>query len=343
MTINNIEHRIVIAGCGSMGRAWAKHALERPNARIVGLVDLYESSARAFAEHFNLDVPIFADVNEALNAVNPTLLFNITTPENHYAITSAAIARGIAVFSEKPMAASMVECRELAAEASSARVPFAVMQNRRFLPHTRAISDFVRGGGIGAIGSIHADFFLGPHFGGFRDLMDHPLILDMAIHTFDQARQICGAVPVSVYCHEYNPPGSWYATGSSAVAIFEMSDGSVFTYRGSWSAEGFATSWEADWRVIGEKGTVCWDGATAPRCEVVDEAQPASFVRQVKHVEIPIDWQGRNAHDGCLDEMFAALEEGRPAETAYSDNVHSMAMVFGAIESAKSGKKIQLM
>ena len=40
--------------------------------------------------------------------------------------------------------------------------------------------------------------------------MESPLILDMAIHTFDQARFITGADPVSVYCHEFNPPGSWY-------------------------------------------------------------------------------------------------------------------------------------
>ena len=30
--------------------------------------------------------------------------------------------------------------------------------------------------------------------------MEHVLLLDMAIHTFDQARLITGADPVSVYC-----------------------------------------------------------------------------------------------------------------------------------------------
>ena len=61
-----------------------------------------------------------------------------------------------------------------------------------------------------------ADFFIGAHFGGFRDEMAHVLLLDMAIHTFDQARKILGADPVSVYCHEFNPAGSWYAGASSA-------------------------------------------------------------------------------------------------------------------------------
>jgi predicted dehydrogenase len=92
----------------------------------------------------------------------------------------------------------------------------SVMQNHRYLKKIHT---------IGTVGSVHADFFLVPHFGGFRDLMDSPLILDMAIHTFDQARLITEANPVSVYCHEFNPPGSWYKGNASVICIFEMSDG----------------------------------------------------------------------------------------------------------------------
>ena len=50
--------------------------------------------------------------------------------------------------------------------------------------------------------------------------MPHVLLLEMAIHTFDAARLILGADPVSVYCKEWNPPGSWYKQNASAVAIF---------------------------------------------------------------------------------------------------------------------------
>src|SRR5581483_10997567 len=128
---------------------------------------------------------------------------------------------------------------------------YSVMQNRRYLKQIRAFRDLLASEAIGTVGSIHADFFLGPHFGGFRDAMESPLIVDMAIHTFDQARFITGADPASVYCHEFNPPGSWYEGNASAICIFEMSDGSVFSYRGSWCAEGLNTSWESDWRVTG--------------------------------------------------------------------------------------------
>ena len=75
---------------------------------------------------------------------------------------------------------------------------------------------------------VNVDMFLGAHFTGFRNTMDHPLLVDMAIHTFDEARYLLSeARPVLAYCQEFNPPNSWYKGDASAVAVFEMSDGSV--------------------------------------------------------------------------------------------------------------------
>ncbi|CAG7640804.1 D-apiose dehydrogenase [Paenibacillus solanacearum] len=335
-------HNIVVAGCGGMAKTWVEYAVQRENATIVGLVDLREESARAMADRFGLDVPLFTELGQALSETGANLVFDVTIPESHKQVVSTALSHGCDVFGEKPMAASLEEARELVSLAQRTGRQFAVMQNRRYLPNIRALRGAIDAGTIGTVGTVHADFFIGAHFGGFRDLMDSPLILDMAIHTFDQARWITGANPISVYCHEFNPPGSWYKGNASAICIFEMSDGSVFCYRGSWCAEGFRTPWEADWRVIGSKGTAIWAGGASPVCEVVDETKEPAFHRPLTRVEVPVTWQGREGHHGCLDEMFAAREEGRNAETECSDNIHSVAMVFGAIESAKKGVKIAL-
>ena len=40
--------------------------------------------------------------------------------------------------------------------------------------------------------------------------------------------------------------------------------------------------------------------------------------------------------------MFAAIAAGRPAETSYPDNIKSLAMVFGAIESARRGERVEI-
>jgi len=335
-----IEHKIVVVGCGAMSNAWLDYAEQRKNAEIVGLVDVNIETAKAMAERRNLKVPIFSGLSEALKVTEGNLVFDVTIPAAHKQITKTALQANCHVFGEKPMAENLEDAKEVLHIAQQSEKKYAVMQNRRYLTQIRALESLLSTGTIGQVGSIHADFFLGPHFGGFRDLMDHPLILDMAIHTFDQARFISGADPVSVYCHEYNPPGSWYKGNASAVCIFEMSDGSVFSYCGSWCAEGLHTSWEGDWRITGSKGTVKWDGMNMPVCEVIDESKPTEFLSQFKVVDVPNNWENKEEHWGCLDEMFASIEEGRPAETDSSDNIESMKMVFGAIESAKSGKKV---
>ena len=99
--------------------------------------------------------------------------------------------------------------------------------------------------------AVHSDFFIAPHFGGFREEMDHVLLLDMAIHTFDAGRYMANRTPHSVFCAEWEAAGTWFRQGSSAVAVFEFESGVVFNYRGSWCASGARTSWESAWRFVG--------------------------------------------------------------------------------------------
>ena len=336
------KFRVVIAGCGGMANTWVENAISREDVEIVGLVDIKEEFAQAKADKYGLNCELFTDITKAIEATSANLVFDVTIPESHFQIVTSALKAGCHAFGEKPMASSMEEAREVISVAEKTGKKYTVMQNRRYLKNIRAFRELLRSGAIGKPGFVGADFFLGPHFGGFRDLMDSPLILDMAIHTFDQARFITGTDPVSVYCHEFNPEGSWYKGNAAAVCIFEISDGSVFCYRGSWCAEGAPTSWEAAWRITGSKGTAIWDGAHLPYAEVVVPPSEHSFTNNYQKIEGQTDWNGREGHNGCFDEMFASLLEGRKAETDCTDNIKSMSMVLGAIESARLGQKVLL-
>ncbi|MCR8635530.1 Gfo/Idh/MocA family protein [Paenibacillus radicis (ex Xue et al. 2023)] len=336
------KFRIAQIGCGGMSKAWIEYALKREDAEIVALVDIKEEYAAAAAERHGLACGIYTDVSEAILTSGANLVFDVTIPESHAAVATAAMELGCNVLAEKPMATSMSEASRLVELAEKLGRTYAIMQNRRYLPQIRAFRDLVVNGEIGTVGFVNADFFLGPHFGGFRDVMESPLLLDMAIHTFDQARLITGKDPVSVYCHEFNPAGSWYEGNAAAICIFEYADGGVFCYRGSWCAEGSPTSWEAQWRVNGSKGTALWDGATTPFAEIVANPQEKAFADRFRRAEAELTWNGQSGHAGCLDEMFAALVEGRKPETYCTDNLKSMAMVYGALQSAKEGRKIEL-
>lgn len=200
-------YRVIIAGCGAMANTWADYAKARPDTAIVGLVDLYEQTAVTFARRHGLECPTFTNIRDALQATDANIVFDVTIPSSHHDVAITALQAGCHVFGEKPLAESFSDCADIVQTARSTGHIQAVMQNRRFDPRIRAYRQLISSGTIGQPGYAGADFFLGPHFGGFRDLMDSPLLLDMAIHTFDQARYILGANPVSVYCHEFNPRG----------------------------------------------------------------------------------------------------------------------------------------
>ncbi|QQZ59616.1 Gfo/Idh/MocA family oxidoreductase [Paenibacillus sonchi] len=337
------QYRVAVAGCGGMANEWISYAVRRTDVCIVALVDIRLEAAAAMAGKHGLTCPVFTDIGEAIEQTGANLVFDVTIPASHYRVASTALTHQCDVFSEKPLAETMEQCNAIVALAERTGKSHAVMQNRRYDPRIRSLRRLIEAGEIGRIGYIGASFFLAPHFGGFRDVMESPLLLDMAIHTFDQARFISGADPVTVYCQEFNPPGSWYAGNASAVCIFEMSDGSVFCYQGSWCAEGAPTPWEASWRIQGDKGTAIWDGEGMPYAEKVTDRNPnGTFIRDHDRVEGEAADLKETFHHGCLEEMFQALAERRPAETDCRDNRYSMAMVFGALESARTGRKVEL-
>jgi predicted dehydrogenase len=333
------QFRALLVGAGGMGRQWAKNLAEHPDVDIAGWIDLRPDAAAQAAHELGIRVgSTGTDVAQALAELRPDFLVDVSVPEAHHDVTLAALAAGVPVIGEKPMAATMAQARAMVAASERAGKLYMVSQSRRYNAQLQALRRLIVEQ-IGSLGILNADFYIGAHFGGFRDQMDSPLILDMAIHTFDAARYLSGADPVSVYCEEFNPPWSWYRGAASATAIFEMTGGLRYTYRGSWCAEGRITSWESEWRAVGSHGSATWDGHTAPVAEVVtstdgflSEVEP----RAVPVAEIPLGIAG------SLREFLHALTTGATPMGECHDNIKSLAMVFAAIESAATGQRVKI-
>jgi predicted dehydrogenase len=330
-----------------MAKGWLR-ALQsasqlRDEVEIVGLVDLDLSVAEALAAEFGLDQAVTGtDLAAVIEATRANMVFDVVVPAARFTVVSTALRLGCNVLSEKPLAASMEEAKALLALAAETSRVHAVVQNRRFISGIRRLRRAVEEGLIGEVSGIHCDFFIGPHFGGFREAMDNVLLLDMAIHTFDAARFVSGKQPLSVYCVESNPSGSWYAHGASANAIFRLSGDGVFTYRGSWCAEGRRTSWESAWRLVGSKGMITWDGEDAFEATVAGD-EPG-LLRGHRSLSIPAapDEDETHGHESVLAEFVDAVKTGRRPETASDDNIKSLSMVFGAIESARTGLPVSI-
>lgn len=338
--------RAVLVGCGVMGARWATALSQSPlreRVELVALVDVDRAVADSVRRANGFaNATVTTDLETALNEVQADIVFDVAVPAARKDLVLTAFRHGCDVLTEKPMAASMGDATAiLAASATSGRL-HAVTQNRRFKQSIRRIRQFLASGAIGELSAMHCDFFVGAHFGGFRDVMEHVLLLDMAIHTFDAARFMSGKDALAVYCQETNPKGSWYAQGAAANAIFEMSDGVTFNYRGSWAAEGANTSWEATWRIIGSRGTLLWDGEDGISAHVVDGDE--GFFRPLRAVPIP-EWSDTsvtNEHTSVIEDFLDALDGRGAPESVGTDNIKSLAMVFAAIESALQRQRVSV-
>jgi predicted dehydrogenase len=309
---------------------------------IAGLVDLDVTRAEARAEEFKLDrVLVGGDLDAVLAATKADVVFDVAVPAARRDLALSAFSHGCHLLTEKPLADSRANAQAIIDAARRADRRHAVVQNRRYVANVRRIRRFLDSGAIGAPTSIHCDFFVAPHFGGFREEMRHVLLLDMAIHTFDAARYMVNGEPRTVYCQEWEPRNSWYQQGSSATAVFDLSGGIVFTYCGSWCANGFRTSWESAWRIVGERGSLVWDGFDGLRAEAKTSGREGLF-DQLEPVAVPpLDPRDRiGGHLGVMRDFIAAVENGREPETAGADNVKSLEMVLAAIESAETGRRV---
>jgi predicted dehydrogenase len=329
-------YKIIVAGCGSMSNCWIEIVKKRDDCEIAALVDVNAGAANAKKDKYELSANIYTDITEALEKENANLVFDVTVPQSHFEVVTKALKAGCDVFGEKPMSDSLENAEKMAECAELAKKEYFVMQNRRYMPGIYALKDFLRSAKLGRLGQLSANFQLCPHFGGFRDEMDSPLIADMAIHTFDAARFITGKNAVSVYCHEFNPSWSWYKGSANAVCIFEMEDGSVFDYRGSWCANGLNTSWESEWRTACEKGTAFWDGGKIFFYDSSVKSGEAD-INELKPETMEL-----TGHDACVKEMFDALKTGTRPQTDCRDNINSVRMVYKAIESARTKKLMKL-
>jgi len=334
--------KLVVAGCGAMSDVWIQAATKLPGLSIVGLMDINPDAARRKAEKYALNVGTFSALSTAIQKTGANLVFDVTIPDAHESIAVQAMTLGCDVLGEKPLAGSVESARRIVETSRATGRTHAVMQNRRWIPQIVALRNFIRDGQLGELQELHADMFVGPHFGGFREEMMFPLLLDMSIHTFDEARFLSDADPLSVYCHSFNPKRSWFRHDASAVCIFEMSDGLVFTYRGSWCAEGLPADWNGEWRAIGSNGTAKWDGKASLQAQIRKPDGKPGFFAEMQDVQIPVVDSPGNGHLALIEDYLKCLRSGRSPQTICTDNIKSLAMVDGAVQSARHGLKASL-
>jgi predicted dehydrogenase len=322
--------RLVQVGAGMMGRAWLQVLSGSPDAQLVGLADLDVDAARRAAEDAGFpDVAIGASLEAVADLVVADAVLNVTVPTAHAEVSTAALLRGLPVLCEKPLADTVTAGLSMIAAAEASDRLLMVSQSRRYWRNLEAFRRQIAQ--LDRIGLVECSFFEAPHFGGFREEMAYPLLIDMAIHHFDLARDLIASEPKAVYCESFNPAWSWYAGDAAAQAVFEFAGGTRFVFTGSWCSPGLETSWNGSWRVSGERGTATWDGDHEPEARYADE-QPISA---------PVG-RGPEQIAGSLAEFIRALRTGDTPWGEAHSNVLSLCMVEAAVRSATQGRRVTI-
>ena len=319
--------RLIQVGAGAMGKGWLHTIANSPDAELVGLVDLDLELAQRISENeLAAVVPVARSLSELVEVTGAEAVVNVTVPAAHNPVNEEALRAGLPVLCEKPIAPTVADAQYIAGVAKETGRLLMISQSRRYLNQFAALRQAVAG--LGPIASVSCEFAKAPHFGGFREEMPFPLLVDMAIHQFDSARALIGEDPVSVYCESFNPSWSWYAGDAAATAIFEFPGGARFVFNGSWCAPGQETSWNSRWRVGAERGTASWDGDSAP--VTGDPLTPVPVGNAPEQI------------DGSLAEFVRCVRTGEPASTDAHSNVPSLAMVEGAVRSATEQRRVTL-
>ena len=310
----------------------------RDDVTIAAFVEPFQGSIdRAVNEHGVARDAIFPSLDEAIKNAGADFVIDVTPPSVHHEVAFKAFENGLHVIGEKPLSDNFGLAKEVAAAGTKAGVKHMITQNYRFGAQPRTSRKVLDDGLIGQPGQCDIRFYMpwadipGSHY------VTQPFMLinDMMVHHFDLLRYVLNDDPQSVQAITWNQPWGWHAGDACHAIVFRYASGLVATHITLGCDNGRQTTYNGDWHIAGPNGSLDWQTDSTFYSHQHRTDHPV--VNQlVEHLQVP------RMEDAMLDEFFAAIKEDREPECSAQDNLKSLAMVFGAIQSSKEGRVVGL-
>jgi predicted dehydrogenase len=332
--------RLIQCGAGGMGKAWWDGVVNRsPDFDLVAMVDVVETPLHEAGEKLGLPRQRrFTSLESALDKIEADAVLTVTPPPVHVQHAELAFGRGLHLLTEKPIGHDLTAAKRMVELARRANRQLVVGQNYRYRKSIQKLKSLVRSEKpVGEFGHGHLDFYIPADFtGSFRETMEYPLLVDMAIHHVDLIRYVTRRNIRKVTALTFRPAWSWYQHHPGLKMLLELDDGTPFSYSGDWSAKGRFTSWNGTWRVQ------CADGAI----EMIDDKLSVSRcekwckelnISSVDAPSVPLESQAALLHN-----FAEAMRTGMPAETSGEDNLWSFGAVMAGVISAKEHRTVDV-
>jgi len=310
---------------------------EAPGVELVAVVD----PDRSALGHVD-DIPGYGSLEEAFAEAECDAVLVASPPRTHHAVAKTALEAGNHVLCEKPLATSLDDALDLVRTAEKTERYVVVSQNYRHNVPFRAVQRVVREGRLGDLVSIGVRCLRDTRNlfepDDFRYSMRHPYVLDMSVHHFDLIRAATGREVRGVFARSWRVPDTPFLHHPAVVAVLDLDGGVPVIYEGDWATRGTETSWNGEWEILGEEGRLLWRGDTE------DRGEGEVLLERWDEGPRPVE-QGNPTfveRAATLQALREAAEEGRPPETAAKDNVRSLAVMLGCIQSIESGEKVDV-
>ena len=353
--------RILVAGCGHMGKSHARAYHQLDGFEIVGLVSRGPGSRGALNAELGGGIPEFDDYFAALEATKPDAVSINTYPETHAAYAKAAFEAGAHVFLEKPVAPTVEEAQEVVDLAVKHKRKLVVGYILRVHPSWIKFIEIARTLGKPLVMRMNLNQqSSGANWRTHKALMNSMSpIVDCGVHYVDVMCQMTRSRPVRVSGMGARLSDElvegMYNYGHLQV-VFE--DGSVGWYEAGWGPMMSETAFFVK-DVVGPRGCVSIkadkaggeaqsdnvDAHSATEALLVhhaDKDAEDNFTREDETVRT----DDEPDHDGlCLREQevfLRAIREDVDLTDHMADAVNSLRIVLAADESARTGRTVEL-
>lgn len=159
--------KVGIIGCGSVSGVYLPHLTKSPFVEVVSVCDIKPERAKARAEQFNIPNQ-YPHIDKLLAGADYDLMINLTNMQEHGRLNKIALNAGKNVWSEKPLANTYKEGREILDIAKKKGLRIwgapAVVNSPQFAFMAQQINQ----GKLGKVAAAHAHYgHLGPTWSAF--------------------------------------------------------------------------------------------------------------------------------------------------------------------------------
>lgn len=326
--------RIGLVGSGFMGRthaaAWAK-----TDAIVAGVLSKHGQSAQALAKECAAQV-----YNNLAAMLHDIDVVDICTPTYlHHEQVLQAAAAGKHIVCEKPLARTVAQGQEMIQACQAAGVKLLVAHVVRYFPEYAQAKAQVAGGQIGKPAVIRLTrgtfqpkkaqenwFVEFDKSGG--------MMLDLMIHDFDYARWVGGEVE-SVFAKKMGNSHP-HAKGDYGLVILKHRNGTLSHVEGSWAYPPplFRTRFE----IAGSEGLIEFD--SQKRAAISHHLHQDES--DVPDVPLPSSPLSEDPYHTQLNAFYHHLVHDKPIRVSERDGLAALQIALAAIDSAESGRAIQL-